>query len=179
MTRLAANPPQAVAASQQVTDILAGDPNYVPAIMAHAVIQMQNSDSAKAAVDGEKILARLPDFAPAQRLLAIIYSKDPGKTSRAYELAIKARDDYPNDTVLAKAIAIIVFQQGDYSRAERLLATCIGNPDADAETYYYLGSAQVQLRENVAAKASLQQALAMHLSGPLADNAKKMLTTLK
>ncbi len=179
MIGLAANPSQAVAASQRVKDILAGDPNYVPAIMAQAVIQMQNSDLAKAAANGEKILARLPDFAPAQRLLAIVYSKDPGKTSRAYELAMKARDDYPDDTALAKAIAIIVFQQGDYSRAERLLATCVGNSDADAETYYYLGSAQVQQRENVAGKASLQHALAMHLSGPLADNAKKLLAAMK
>jgi tetratricopeptide (TPR) repeat protein len=177
MINLAANPSPPPAASQQVADLLKANPGYVPAIMADAVIHWQNSGTA--AADGEKVLAQLPDFAPAQRLLAIIYARDPGKTARAYEMAMKARNSYPDDSALAKATAIIVLQQGDYSRAERLLLTCTAGPDADAETYYYLGSAQFQLKEHIASKSSLQQALALKLSGPLADNAKKMLAQLK
>jgi len=179
LMNLAANPASAGAGSQSVADILKNNPNYVPALMAQAALQLQNSDLTTAAANGEKILAQLPDFTPAQRLLAIAYATDPNKAGRAYDLAMKARNKYPDDPALARAIGIIVFQQGDFSRAERLLIACASAPDANAETYYYLGSAQFQLKEHIASKASLQQALALKLTGPPADNAKKMLGQLK
>ena len=176
---LANNPTQAVAASQRVADVLKSHPDYVPALMAQAVIHWQNSHLTAAAADGEKILGLLPDFAPAQRLLAILYSNDPAQAAHAYDLAMKARHDFPDDPALAKATAIIVFQQGDFSRAARLLAACAAGPDADAETYYYLGSAQFQLHNHAASKSSLQRALTLKLSGQPAENAKKMLAELK
>jgi tetratricopeptide (TPR) repeat protein len=179
LINLAASPASAGAGSQAVADILKKNANYVPALMAQAAIQLQNSELPAAAANGEKILVQLPDFAPAQRLLAIAYATDPSKAGRAYDLSMKARNKYPGDPALARATGIIVFQQGDFSRAERLLTICAAGPEANAETYYYLGSAQFQLKEHIASKASLQQALALKLSGPAADNAKKMLSQLK
>jgi len=49
----------------------------------------------------------------------------------------------------------------------------------DAALFYYLGTAQFHLNNRLESKASLQQALALKLSGPAADAAKKMLSELK
>ena len=178
MITLAGNPAQAVAASQRIDGILKANPNYAPALLVQAVIKLQAPDNAAAADACEKILAQLPDFAPAQRLLAIIYSASPDKASRGYDLAMKARNTYPNDPALAKATAIIIFQQGDYSRAARLLNNCLDASGSDPEVYYYLGAAQTQTK-SPQAKSSLQQALKLNLSGPEADNARKLLAGMK
>jgi predicted Zn-dependent protease len=149
--------------------------------MAQATIQFQKSDPTSAAATCEKILVSRPEFPPAQRLLAIIYSasNDPAKMSRAYEMAMKARDSYPADNAVAKAAAIIIFKKGDYERAARLLKDCASKPDADAEIYYYLGSAQFQLHDRKSSKSSLTQALSLKLSGSQADDAKNMLNQIK
>jgi Flp pilus assembly protein TadD len=94
-------------------------------------------------------------------------------------LAMKARQEYPDDPALLKATGIIIFQQGDFSRAASLLTDCAANAGADPEIYYYLGAAQYQLKNRAASKASLQQAMALKLSGPLADSARQMLGDLK
>jgi tetratricopeptide (TPR) repeat protein len=179
MISLAADPAQAAAATARVAGILKTDSDYVPALMAMAVINEQNTNLAGAQQGYEKILSDYPDFAPAQRGLAILYAANPGKTARAYELAMKARDDFPNDSALTKALGIILFQQGDYSRAANLLKTIVAERNADAELFYYLGAAQYHLQNGVESKASLQHALTLNLSGDQAAEARQMISELK
>jgi tetratricopeptide (TPR) repeat protein len=179
LINLAADSAQAVAATAQVAQILKSEPDYVPALMTAGVIDERNANAAAAEIAYEKILARYPDFSPAQRQLAILYSKDSTKLDRAYDLVSKARTIYPDDAVLAKATGIIVFQQGDFSRAASLLKGVAINLPNDAEVFYYLGAAQFKLKDNAASKASLQQALALNLSGSQADAAKQLLGQLK
>jgi tetratricopeptide (TPR) repeat protein len=179
MIALADDPAKAVSASARVSEILKAEPDYAPALMALAVGKEQAGDADGAAAACEKILARYQDFAPAQRKLAILYSKNPAKSQAAYAFAMKARDNFPNDPVLAKATAIIVFQQGDFLRAANLLKECAASSPADAEIFYYLGTAQFKLKDRTASKASLQQAMYLKLSGSQADAAKQMLAQLK
>jgi len=176
MAQVDAPPP---AAAAQVADILKAEPDYVPALMVEARLKEQAGDTAAAAAACEKILARFPDFTPVQRELAILYSRDSTKATTAYSLAMKAREAYPDDPALAKATGIIIFQKGDFSRAASLLAECTANANNDPEIYYYLGAAQYQLKNRAASKASLQQAMALKLAGPLADSARQMLGDLK
>lgn len=176
---LAADPAQAVAATARISGILKLEPGYVPALMVAGVIDERNANVPSAEVAYEKILAQYPDFSPAQRQLAILYSNDPAKLSQAYDLATKARTVYPDDAALTKATGIVLFQQGDYSRAANLLKDAAANLPNDPELFYYLGTAQLKLNENRAAKASLQEALDLKLSGQLADSAKQMLGQLK
>lgn len=178
LINLAANPAQAVAAGARIGGILKMEPNYVPALMASAVISEQNADAASAEVTYEKILTQFPDFAPAQRALALLYSREPSKLSQAYAYATKAATAYPNDPVLAKITAFIVLQQGNYSSAVDLLKQCLINSPNDAELYYYLGTAQFKLQSKDS-KASLQKALSLNLSGTKADSARQMLSQLK
>jgi predicted Zn-dependent protease len=63
---------EVVAAEPEVQKILKTQPDYVPALMAQAAIQLQRND-AKAAVDVYlQVLRQYPDFAPAQKRLAAI-----------------------------------------------------------------------------------------------------------
>jgi exosortase C (VPDSG-CTERM-specific) len=173
-----ANTPM-VSAAGRVADILKAEPDYVPALMAQAKLDELAGNAAGASAACEKALAHFPDFAPAQRELAILYSRDAAKSQQAYVLAMKARDDFPGDLPLMKATGIIVFQQGDFARAVSLLKDVVAKSDADAEIFYYLGAAQAKVKDKAAAKTSLQKSLALNAVGPLADAAKKILTELK
>jgi tetratricopeptide (TPR) repeat protein len=179
LVSIAANPAQAVAAESRVEEILKSDSNYVPALMVLAVINEQKTNFLAAEQAYEKVLNHFPDFAPAQRKLAILYAEDSSNTERAYVLAIKARESFPDDSDLGKALGIIVFRQGDYSRAVSLLKVSTVERSADAELFYYLGAAQYRLKNRAESKASLQRALSANLSGKLTADASQMLAELK
>jgi tetratricopeptide (TPR) repeat protein len=179
MIGLASSPDQAVAAASHIEEILKSDANYLPALVVTAVINEQKNDNVAAQQSYEKILEQDPDFAPAQKRLAILYAKDPNNKEKAYALAIKARDTFPDDSDLAKALAIIVFQQGNYSRAVNLLKASASDRSTDPEPLYYLGLAQYQLKDRVGSKASLQRALSLNLPDKQAADAKRILAELK
>ncbi|MDR3458995.1 MAG: tetratricopeptide repeat protein [Verrucomicrobiae bacterium] len=177
MITLADNPQPAAAG--QVAGILKAEPDYVPALVVQMKLSELSGDIAGATAAGEKVLARFPDFVPVERELAILYAKDNSKAQAAYNYAVKARAEYPNDPALIKATGIIIFQQGDFTRAASLLRDCSVKSPTDPEIFYYLGAAQLQLKQRIAGRTSLQQALALKLSGPLADSAKQLLSDAK
>ena len=176
---LAAAPAQAADASSRIGAILKAEPDNVPALMAQAAASEAKADTAGAAQACEKILGRYPDFAPAAKQLARLYAATPGKADRAYELATKALKAFPNDPALMKIMGVILVQRGDYSRAVNLLKQSAATLNSDAELFYYLGTAQFHLKNRTESKASLQQALALKLSGQPAESAKKMLSEIK
>jgi predicted Zn-dependent protease len=179
MLDLFANPVSAVAAESRVKEILKSKPDYAPALMASAMIDEQKNNIPAAEETCQKVLDQYPDFAPGQRELAILYARDNGKADQAYALAIKARESFPDDLELSKILGIIIFQQGDYSRAANLLKITVAAGKADAETFYYLGAAQNHLKQFSESKISLQQALKLNLPEKLAANAKQMLGNTK
>lgn len=92
---------------------------------------------------------------------------------------MKARDAFPGDPEVAKALGMIVYRQGDYSRAANLLQECAHQKSGDAELMYYLGMAQYHLKNRPDAKTDLQKALDLNLSGAPASEAKRVLAELK
>ena len=179
MTDLADKPAQALAAQSQVETILKSAPDYVPALMVKAVIAEQKPDLAAAEQTFEGVLKHYPDFAPAQKELAILYAKDPKNDATAYPLAVKARAAFPGDPAVAKALGMIVYRQGHYSRAATLLQESARQRTADAELMYYLGMAQYHLKNRAESKTALQKALDLNLSGTPAVEAKRILAELK
>src|SRR5438105_3281308 len=93
----------------EVNEILATDPNYVPALMARADIQLRRGDAKSAATIYSGILQKLPDFAPAQKRLAAIYVEEPANLDRGYELANKARRTLPDDPALATTLGTLSY----------------------------------------------------------------------
>ena len=176
---LSTNSTQAVAAESRIEEILKSDSNYVPALMVIATINEQKTNFLAAEQAYEKALSHYPDFAPAQRKLAVLYAEDSSNAERAYELATNARKLFPNDSELGKALGIIVFRQGDYARASSLLNGSAAERNADAELFYYLGASQYRLKNRAEGKVSLQRALSMNLSGNLAADARQLLAELK
>jgi tetratricopeptide (TPR) repeat protein len=181
MISLADNPDQAMASIPKIDEILKSHPNYLPALMAMAVINERTNDIPAAQLIYEKVLtpAQYPDFAPAQKRLAILYAKDPNNKEKAYALAIKAREMFPDDSELAKTIAIIVYQQGDYTRATNLLQASVADRSTDPEPLYYLGMAQYHLKKWAECRKNLQSALNLKLPAQLAQEAKRVLVELK
>ena len=179
MTDLADKPAQALAAQPQVEAILKSAPDDVPALMVKGSIAEQKPDLAAAAQTYESVLKRYPDFAPAQKKLAVLYSQDSKNDAKAYPIAIKARDAFPTDPEVARTLGVIVYRQGDYSRAASLLQESARQRKDDAELMYYLGMAQYRLKHNAESKTALQRALDLKLSGAPATEAKRVLAELK
>jgi Flp pilus assembly protein TadD len=179
MTDLVDKPVQALAAQSQIEAVLKSAPDYVPALMVKAAVAEQKPDLAAAEQTYEGVLKHYPDFAPAQKQLAILYAKDPNNDAKAYPLAVKARDTFPADPEVAKALGLIIFRQGDYSRAANLLQESARQMNGDAELIYYLGMAQYHLKNRAESKAALQRALDLNLSGVPAAEAKRVLAELK
>jgi tetratricopeptide (TPR) repeat protein len=180
MTALAADPRQAMAASDRVEEILKSNPNYVPALVALAYINEQKANFSAAQQGYEEVLGQYADFSPAQRQLAILYAQDPNSdTQKAYQVAMQARLAFPDDSQVAKALGIIVYRQGDFARAENLLEEAADKRGNDAALMYYLGMSQYRLKDQAGSRTSLQRALALKLSGNLAEEAKRTLNELK
>ena len=177
---LAADPSQAVITGPRVSESLKSKPDDVLALLVAAVIGTVQGEVAAAAEICEKILARYPDFVPAQRQLVLLYASDPekAKADRLYAFANKARSIYIDDPVLTKAFGIMLIQRGDLGRAVNQLKASAEVLTNDAEVFFYLGTAQYRLKRPES-KASLQQALTLKPSGDQATAASKMLEELK
>jgi tetratricopeptide (TPR) repeat protein len=165
--------------SGRLAAIIKQSPDYLPALAVQAGLSAQASDTAAAVANYEKILTLYPDFAPAQKSLALLYLKDPAKHARAYELAVIARNFYPEDAGLTKVQGIIQFEKGDYPRALSLLKQSTIYLNNDPEVFYYLGATEYKAKDRAASKASLQRALNLKLTEPLAESARKLLAELK
>ena len=155
---------------------LSVDPDDLPALMISALTTADLKTSERML---ERILAKYPDFAPAQRKLAILLSASPANDARTVEVGTKARIAYPADVDLAKALGTAVFRQGEHRRALALMETAKGGKATDPEVWYYLGMAQEALKETSKAQASLEKALELGLSGAMADSAKSAIKAIK
>jgi Flp pilus assembly protein TadD len=76
-------------------------------------------------------------------------------------------------------LGMIVYRQGDFSRAASLLTASARQKNNDAELIYYLGMAQYQLKNNALCRTNLQKALGLNLSDAQAVEAKRILAELK
>jgi len=163
----------------EVNKILATDPNYVPASMARADIELRRGDAKSAATIYTGILQKFPDFAPAQKRLAAIYAEDPANLDRGYELASKARRTLPDDPVLASTLGTLSYGRKEYARAVQLLEDTDRKKPLDGKSLFYLGMAHLQLGHRAEGKQALERALSGGLPGALAAQAKGKIAELE
>jgi tetratricopeptide (TPR) repeat protein len=166
-------------AAAQAAQIISTNANYVPALMVSAIQAEKQGKADDARSLYEKILAHYPAFAPATRNLAILYAQHPGDEQKAYDLGVKARSAFPDDTELARSLGMLAYRRGDYLRATQLLQESSQKSNQDGEALYYLGMAHYQLKQKSASKSELQRALGLNLESKLADDARKTLAELK
>jgi tetratricopeptide (TPR) repeat protein len=175
----AKDPASAAAALLEAQKIIATDTNYVPGLMILAITQEGQGNFQRAAELYNQVLSQFPMFTPASRNLGLIYFAHLSDDQKAYELISKARESFPQDAEVLKALGILTYRKGNYPRAVQLLKESAQSRKQDAELLYYLGKAQYQLKSKSDSKASLQQALAFNLPTQLAEDAKKVLLELK
>jgi tetratricopeptide (TPR) repeat protein len=178
MIALSENPAIDPAASEKVEVILKSDPNYVPALMALGSIEEQRSDSKRGLETYQMVLGLRPEFAPATKRLAVLYSENSLDDKKALELATKAREVYPEDAELAKAYGIIVYRTGDFASSVTILQKAAKQRSNDAELIFYLGMAEDRLNRRAQSKDDLKRALTMNLRPDLAADAKRVLGDL-
>ena len=167
---------QVIEAEAEVQKVLQMQPDYVPALMAQAAIQLQKKNTQAAKDIYISVLSRYPDFAPAQKRLAEIYLNNPHDIAKAYDLAVKARKVLPEDPELARTLAEINFERSEFSFAVQLFQESATRQPLTAKDLYFLGLAQLQTRQKVQGRATLERSLAAGLSSPFAEEAKKRIS---
>lgn len=163
-------------APQRLAAAAAQEASAVPALLAGATLAERRGDTEAARQGYEKVLARFPDFSPAKRQLALLHAAHPRDDRQALELATKAREAYPGDADLARALGILHLRTGNYARAVSLLQESARVREADAELFYFLGQALRQLRDPAGSATALRRALDLGLREELAKEARGLLT---
>ncbi len=163
------------ASEPKIQRILGDDPDNVPALMVKAKLAKQRHDDKAAQDIYRHVLERYPDFTPAEKNLAALFSNDSALLNKAYDLAVAARKQTPEDTDLTELLAEISYKKKDFTYAVQLLNDVAGKRPLDNRGLYYLGMSSLQLKQNAAGRDALQRALQAGLQEPLADEAKRAL----
>ena len=179
LTKAEQDPAALEAARPEIEKSLKQDPQDVPALMAAAALDIQAGARKDAVARYQKVLQRFPAFGLAQKQLALIYSEDPARKDEAYALAVKARESFPADPVVAQMMGQLSYERKDYSRALQLLQESARRKPLDAKGLYYLGLSLLQAKQPAAATKALQEALDAGLPTPLSEEARRSLAQLK
>jgi len=151
---------------------LAIEPNDVAAWMVLATAAEANDEVQRHL---EQVLKVYPNFAPAQRLLAMLLSADPAQDPRTLRLGAQAAEVLRDDTEFARTLGLVAFRQGDHRRAIGWLESAKPGYAKDATLWFHLGMSQSELNQTGAATDSLTKALALGLPSPAAEAAKAKL----
>jgi uncharacterized protein HemY len=178
LTALEQNGKDIAAPQAEIQKYLKDNPNYVPALMVRASIEMRRGESKTALDIYIEILRRFPDFAPAQKQLATLYLENPATFDRAYDLAMKARKTLPDDPEVARTLGELCYQRKDYAYALQLLRESAKRKSLDAKALYYLGMSYLTAQEERQSQDALKRSLAAGLQEPLASEAKRVLAGL-
>ena len=173
---LAIDPSTADAGTRAALDnYLRREPNDPAALARVAQLQLRDGKPDQAIKTYERIIADNPLYAPATRQLAILSAEGATDAAKAYDVAQKARQTYPNDPEVAKALGILSYRREIYPRSVDLLTEASAKRKDDPELLYYLGAAHYQLKQWNACKVALEHAVSLSLSAKLADEAKRAL----
>jgi len=176
MVTYSTNPAAGSPAPQLATTALKDDPADLAALFTLGLASEQKADLSGAKKNYEAALRANPEFALAQKRLAMIHAFEPSEAQKAQELATKARAAYPNDAEVAKALGIATYRQKNHTRAVTLLEEALRQRGNDPEVHYFLGAVQLELKRTAEGKKSLERALELKLRPDLATEAKKMIS---
>jgi tetratricopeptide (TPR) repeat protein len=163
------------AARTELQNYLNQQPDDPAALARLAALQQRDGAVEDAIKTYEKTLSADPAYAPATRALALRYARQSSNDPRAYDLTTKAREAYPDDPELTKALGILNYRRGSYPQSAELLKSAAAESKDDPELLYYLGQTQHQLKQWSDCKDTLQRAKSLGLSAKLTDEGKPAL----
>jgi tetratricopeptide (TPR) repeat protein len=142
-----------------------------------ARLQARDGSADLAIATYQKVVDAHPLFAPAFRDLSLVYRARGGDDSKAFEITAKARQAYPDDAEVAKALGILNFKRGLYPQSAELLNQAAGSRRNDADIQLYLGKSYQQLKRWDDCKSALERALALNLPAAARTDAQTQLAT--
>jgi tetratricopeptide (TPR) repeat protein len=140
-----------------------------------ARLQTREGQAGQAIETYQKAIDANPFFAPALRDLALAYSTRSADESKAFDMAARARQAYPEDAELAKTLGILNFKRGLYPQSAELLNQAAGSRRNDADIQLYLGKSYQQLKRWGECKSALERALSLDLAAPSRADAQTQL----
>jgi len=127
---LAIDPSTADAGTRAALDnYLRREPNDPAALARVAQLQLRDGKPDQAIKTYERIIADNPLYAPATRQLAILSAEGATDAAKAYDVAQKARQTYPNDPEVAKALEVVVPVQVNGKLRARITAAAGASED--------------------------------------------------
>jgi tetratricopeptide (TPR) repeat protein len=156
----------------ELENYLRESPTDPVALTRLAEVQQREGAVDQAVKTYEKVVADNPSYAPAMHQLALLYGQLSTDSAKAYELATKARQAFPDDPVIAKTLGIMTYRRGLYAQSVELLKEVAAKRKDDPEVLYYLGEVHRQLKQYPECKSELERALTLNLSPGLANDAK-------
>jgi tetratricopeptide (TPR) repeat protein len=160
-------------ARQQIEKYLNEQPNDPIALVRLAGLQEREGATDQAIKTYQKVLEANSSYPPGVRGLALLYAHRLPNESSAYDLLVRARAAYPQDTEVARMLGILSYQRQYYPRAVELLQTVVGERNDDAEGLLALGEAHFQLKHWRECKTTLDRVLPLSMMAKLSDDARR------
>jgi len=159
----------------ELQDHLRDRPNDPAALLRLAELQERDGHFDQAMKAYEKVVDNYPQYAPAVRNLAILYSQRGTDDQKAMELLIRARQTRADDPEIAKILGVLNYRRGLYPQSLGLLKLVADKLEDDPELQYYLGMSYYQLKRSSEAEEALNRALKLKLGGKMAEEAQRAL----
>ena len=157
---------------------LAIQPNYAPLITLIGNLYIEKNDLDSARKSFEQALAIDPNFAVAEANLAWVCAQQNLDLDHALSLAQKARQQMPAVASIADTLGWVNYKKGNYLAAKLLFQDCVHASPKQASYRYHLGLTLLASGDRIRAKAELQNALRLKLSGDPARDARETLEKL-
>jgi tetratricopeptide (TPR) repeat protein len=179
MYALYLDPSKIPGATAQLQQALTANPADVPTLMVAGLAHQQRKSLDNARKAYERVLTLYPEFAPAMKLLAGIYTEQGTDDRRAFELASKARETLSGDPDLSRTLGILAYRRGDFANGIRLLGQVALHRTNDAAVFFHLGMAQHRLKAMPESQRALRRMLELDSNSPFADEARRVLADSK
>jgi tetratricopeptide (TPR) repeat protein len=171
--------PQSQAVLRLAQTRLQNSPNDVAALMVSAQAEQAGGDAKEAAENFERIISIAPNFAPAWKGLAVLWSSLLNNDQKAAEALSKARRALPDDADLDLVSGKLLYRRGDFAAAANILRNRASQRTHDAEWQFYLGMASHKAGRTADAKAALQRVLALKADDKHRAEATSTLASLR
>jgi len=146
--------------------------------MVATLLHLQNKlDEAK--TQYESVLGLDPRAAVAANNLAQLYLDRNENLDMALQLAQTAKAGMPNSHEVDDTLGWAYYKKGTASSAVSALKQAVAADPANAVYLYHLGAAYALNKDKVNARQTLEKALKLQPTFPGADDARKILDSLK
>ena len=166
-------------ATKEFSELVKREPRSVPARMMLGLLLHSQRDTRGAIEQYEKAVELDPrTAAPAANNLAWLYAESGQNLDRALDLAQIARSNMPADAEPLDTLGWVYMKKGITSHAETFIRQAVDLDPKNPLYHYHLGLIYAQKGEDASARQALQRALALQPGKEIAQDAKRILSTL-